>query len=86
MTQFEQQREETERIMNTTSETNGTKTKCLIFMSPEFWKKRGIRVEVKSTQRHMAENLPNLAKDLSLQIQEAEKTLKRIRPKKSTPR
>lgn len=61
-------RKETERKMNTTSETSGIKTKCLLFMSPEFWKKRRITVEVKNIQRHMAKNLPNLAKDISLQI------------------
>lgn len=52
ITQFEQQREEAEIKMNKISETGGTKTKCLIFMLPEFWKKREIRMQVKRTQRH----------------------------------
>lgn len=34
----------------------------------------------------MAENFPGLAKDIRLQIQEAKQTLKKINPKKPTPR
>ena len=34
----------------------------------------------------MAENFPGLAKDIRLQIQEAEQTLNKINPKKLTPK
>lgn len=34
----------------------------------------------------MAENFPNVVKDLNLQIQEGEQTLVRINPQESTPR
>ena len=68
------------------SETCGTITKDLTFMSSGSPRRREREWGQRSPQETMAENSPNLAKDINLQIQEAEHIQNRIDPKKSIPR
>ena len=66
------------------SETCGTITKDQTFMSSGSPRRREREWGQTSPQETMAENSPNLAKDINLQIQEAEQIPNRI--KKSMPR
>lgn len=64
------------------AETCGTRTKSLCHQRPRG---RRNREGLKLFKDIMAENFTNLAKDINLQIQEAEQTPNRINPKKSGP-
>lgn len=56
----------------------------LTFVSLESWKERKKKATLKIFREIINENFPNLAKGISLQIQEAEQTLDRISQKNST--
>lgn len=64
-----------------------TMAKILIFMSNEYLEQRRKKTGLKKQlSKKVAENFQSLTKDRSLQIQEAEQTLKMVSPKKLMPK